>query len=64
LSIGDQVLIKKDFDMNTKTKRALFDSFYDNSVFTVTAILMSNMIEVKNNDGDTRTVFGGVIKRV
>ncbi|TBT98019.1 hypothetical protein CWI39_2626p0010 [Hamiltosporidium magnivora] len=65
LSTEDQVLIKKkDFDMNTKTKRVPFDSFYDNSVFTVTAILMSNMIEVKNNDGDTRTVFGAVIKRV
>ncbi|TBU06529.1 hypothetical protein CWI38_2558p0010, partial [Hamiltosporidium tvaerminnensis] len=54
---------KEDFDMNTKTKRAPFDSFYDNSVFTVTAILMNNMIEVKNNDGDTRTVFSGVTKR-
>ncbi|TBU20970.1 hypothetical protein CWI38_0004p0050 [Hamiltosporidium tvaerminnensis] len=53
---------KKDFDMNTKTKRAPFDSFYDNSVFTVTAILMSNMIEVKNNDGDTRTVFRGAFR--
>ncbi|TBU20527.1 hypothetical protein CWI38_0057p0070 [Hamiltosporidium tvaerminnensis] len=64
LSIGDQVLIKKNLDMNTKTKRAPSDSFYDNSVFTVTAILMNNMIEVKNNDSDTKTVFRSVIKRI
>ncbi|TBU12726.1 hypothetical protein CWI38_0085p0060 [Hamiltosporidium tvaerminnensis] len=65
LSIGDQVLIKKkDLDMNTKIKKAPFDSFYDNSVFTVIAILMNNMIEVKNNDGDIRIVFRGVIKRI
>ncbi|TBU08931.1 hypothetical protein CWI39_0126p0070 [Hamiltosporidium magnivora] len=50
--------------MNTKTKRAPSDSFYDNSVFTVTAILMNNMNEVKNNDGDTKTVFRSVIKRI
>ncbi|TBU02954.1 hypothetical protein CWI39_1058p0030 [Hamiltosporidium magnivora] len=55
---------KEDFDMNTKTKRAPFDSFYDNSVFTVTAILMNNMIEGKNNDCGPRTVFRGVIKRI
>ncbi|TBT99833.1 hypothetical protein CWI36_1832p0010 [Hamiltosporidium magnivora] len=48
LSIRNQVLIKKnEFDRNTKTKRAPFDSFYDNSVFTVAGILMNNMIEVK-----------------
>ncbi|TBT98563.1 hypothetical protein CWI36_2330p0010 [Hamiltosporidium magnivora] len=53
---------KKDFDMNAKTKRAPFVSFYDNSVFTVTAILMNNIIEVKENDKYTRTVFRGLIK--
>ncbi|TBU13042.1 hypothetical protein CWI38_0550p0030 [Hamiltosporidium tvaerminnensis] len=48
LSIKNQVLIKKnEFDRNTKTKRAPFDSFYDNSVFTIAGILMNNMIEVK-----------------
>ncbi|TBU05948.1 hypothetical protein CWI39_0589p0040 [Hamiltosporidium magnivora] len=31
--IGDRVLMKKDLDMNTKTKRVPFDSFYDDSVF-------------------------------
>ncbi|TBT97029.1 hypothetical protein CWI37_2555p0010 [Hamiltosporidium tvaerminnensis] len=44
--------------------KAPSDSFYDNSVFTVTAILMNNMNEVKNNDSDTKTVFRSVIKRI
>ncbi|TBU01783.1 hypothetical protein CWI36_1261p0020 [Hamiltosporidium magnivora] len=65
LSFGDQFLIKKkDFDIYTKTKRAPFDSFYDNLVVTVTAYLLINMIEVKKNDGDTGIVVRGVIKRV
>ncbi|TBT97166.1 hypothetical protein CWI36_3095p0010, partial [Hamiltosporidium magnivora] len=61
---NNQVLIKKRLHMNTKTKRAPFGSFYENSVLTVTVILMNNMIEGENNDGDTRTVFKGIIKRI
>ncbi|TBT97657.1 hypothetical protein CWI37_2144p0010 [Hamiltosporidium tvaerminnensis] len=55
---------KKDFDMNTKTKSAPFDSFYVNFIFKVIAILMNNMIKVKNKDGETRKVFRGVTKRI
>ncbi|TBU10384.1 hypothetical protein CWI38_1802p0010 [Hamiltosporidium tvaerminnensis] len=48
LLIGDKVLLKNNFDMNTKTKRAPFDYFYDDSVFTVTNGFSSNMIELEN----------------
>ncbi|TBU10327.1 hypothetical protein CWI38_1847p0010 [Hamiltosporidium tvaerminnensis] len=72
----DIVLIRSDVAKNFKTHRkriiesknsnefnAPFDSFYVDFVFKVIAILMNNMIEVKNNDGVTSKVFRGVIKR-
>ncbi|TBU05431.1 hypothetical protein CWI39_0679p0010 [Hamiltosporidium magnivora] len=48
LLIGDKVLLKNNFDMNTKTKRAPFDYFYDDSVFKVLNGFSSNMIELEN----------------
>ncbi|TBU11988.1 hypothetical protein CWI38_0947p0010 [Hamiltosporidium tvaerminnensis] len=49
LLFGDKVLLKGDFDVNTKTKRTPSDSFYDDSVFTVTNIFIGNMIDVSDS---------------
>ncbi|TBT98815.1 hypothetical protein CWI37_1583p0010 [Hamiltosporidium tvaerminnensis] len=57
LLIGDKVLLKNNFDMNTKTKRAPFDYFYDDSVFTVTNGFSSNMIELENKIKVTYNYF-------
>ncbi|TBU12947.1 hypothetical protein CWI38_0577p0020 [Hamiltosporidium tvaerminnensis] len=45
-------IIANDLEIDSKIRSdRLLNLFYDFSVFTVTAILMNNMIEVKNNDG-------------
>lgn len=64
LEIGDQVLIKKDFDTNPGTKKLPFDSFYENSIYSVTDFLENNRIRVQDENGNTKTVFKGVIKKI
>lgn len=64
LEVGDQVLIKKDFDMNPTTRRQPFESFYEDSPYTVVSFHNNNMIELKDNNGNTKTVFRGVIKKI
>ena len=48
VKIGDHVLIKKDFDKNPNTKRAIFESFYENSIYIVANIPNNNMLELTN----------------
>ena len=65
VEIGDQVLIKKDFDMNPSTKRKPFESFFEEKAFTVVNILSNNMIELINNrNGETRRAYKGTIKKL
>lgn len=65
VEVGDQVLIKKDFDMNPSTKRMPFESFYHDSPFTVIGLLNNNMIQLKNNsNNELKTVHKGVIKKL
>ena len=64
LNIGDQVLIKKDFDMNPGTKKQPFESFYEDSTYIVTSFHNNNMVELKDSNGNIKTVFRGVIKKI
>ena len=63
VKIGDHVLIKKDFDKNPNTKRAIFESFYENSIYIV-ANIPNNMVELTNSENRVKkTVFKEVIKK-
>jgi hypothetical protein len=64
LKVGDLVLLKKDFDMNPDTKKAPFDSFFEKDNFEVVALLTNNMVQIKDTNNDSRTVFKGVIKKI
>ena len=65
ISIGDLVIIKKDFDMNPRTRRSPFDSYFEDPNFTVTRILGNNMIELKNTvTNEIRAVSKGLIKKL
>lgn len=63
-SIGNEVLIKRDFDMNPSTKRQSFESFFEKPVYKVTNILNNNMLELVDvESGEIRTVFKGKVKK-
>lgn len=63
-SIGNEVLIRRDFDMNPSTKRQSFESFFEKSIYRITNILNNNMLELVDvESGEFRTVFKGKVKK-
>ena len=65
ISLGDRVMIKKDFDANTKTKKLPFDSFYENADYVTVALLNNNMVTIEDQKSkEKRNVFKGIIKKI
>jgi transposase InsO family protein len=64
-NIGDQVMLKKDFDNNMLTKKNAFDSFYEEEKFEIVEVLQNNMIKIKNSVTNlTMIVFKSRIKKI
>lgn len=62
---GDIVIIKKDFDNNTLTRRNAFESFYEEGEYEVIEILQNNMLKIKKLGGEqTMTLFKGRVKKI
>ncbi len=65
VEVGDLVLLKKDFENNTETKRNSLEGFFYNSTFEVVEILRNNMIKVKDiESGETKNVYLRRLKKV
>lgn len=63
ISIGEEILISKDFDNNTKTKKLKLSSFFTTPA-KVTEILSNNRIKIKNIVGQYETVHLSKIKKL
>lgn len=63
ICIGEKVMISKDFDNNTKTKKLKLSSFFTAPV-EVTEQLSNNRIKIKKEDGQEETVHLSRIKKV
>ena len=60
--IIDIILIRKDFDTNSKTKKLKLDTFYS-SIKKVIEILSNNRIKVENN-GIEEIVSNNLVKKI
>ncbi len=63
ISLGDHVLVKKDYDNNPSTRRQPFSPDYEEKIFVVIEALHSNHLRIQCGD-DIRTVFRGRVKKI
>ena len=63
LQVGDEVLLKRDFDNNTTTRRCPFTPFFEDEVYVVVELPANNMIRTTGRVSNT-TVFRNRLKKV
>ena len=61
--VGDFVIIKKDFDNNTNTKKGKFESFYSKKC-VILELNSNNRASVEFEDGSTKMVSSILLKKV
>ncbi len=65
LQVGDTVLLKSDFDNNTKTRKNAFDGFYEYDHFVISEINSLHNVTIKNKrTNDVVVVSKSVLKKV
>jgi len=63
IQVGDDVLLKKNFDTNKNTRKGKFDTFYESISFQVIELLEEQRVLIKNSNGQ-KTVKETLLKKI